>query len=86
MKLILLSALILAIGTSSVSAQVKDAKTDADGSLKVDVVNIGYVFNHYERAKVFKQELERLAAQSNYDSHGALLEVLRHLNPSRSRA
>src|SRR5262245_45884293 len=60
MKLILLSVVILAIGTQSASAQ--GAKPEADGSTKVAVVNIGYVFNNYDRAKVFKTDLERAFA------------------------
>jgi Skp family chaperone for outer membrane proteins len=62
MKLVLLSALIIAIGVSSTPAQIKEGKSETDGSLKVAVVNIGYVFNHYERAKVFKTDLERAFA------------------------
>ena len=58
MKRIFLVFLVVAIALSSASAQaVKDAPKPV-GTTRVAVVNVGYVFNKYQKATKFKHEIE----------------------------
>ena len=58
MKRIVLAAFVLGIASVSASAPAVPDVPQPPGTGKVAIVNIGYVFNNYYRAKKFKQELE----------------------------
>lgn len=57
MKRMLLAVLLLAISNVPAVPQLKDSPTP--GGTRVAVVNIGYVFNNYDKAKKFKAALEQ---------------------------
>ncbi len=52
-----MSPLVLAV-IGIAAAQPSEVKAEPQPAVRVAVVNIGYVFNYYERAQLFKQELE----------------------------
>src|SRR5438067_1089048 len=60
MKKLFFAIIFLAVSVSSSTAQMKQEQPPQPGTTRIAVVNIGLVFNKYERAKAFKKELEDL--------------------------
>lgn len=59
MRRMFLAVIVFSFSTVAVSAQSDKDKPIPQGTVRVAVVNIGYVFNKYERAQAFKLELEK---------------------------
>jgi Skp family chaperone for outer membrane proteins len=62
MSRMFLITVVMASSLSSASAQVKEEHPVPAGAIRVAIVNIGVVFNKYERARQFKDELEAIMA------------------------